>query len=224
MIAEIIPEAYDAFGRKTPQVSFSRGVQPTAPMGRYISQPLAMQCGSIQEVCTFLRTCRGGSDEELFNKREYFQPPEDFERLKRGDCDDVALWTWRQLLGLGYDARVVFGKFGRFGEGHAWVEFFKDKKCYLLEPQKSMLGVTMPRLSTLSYIPQFSASWDGKKIDYYAHKERGHQIRFTRYPGLIFEWAAMWGRFWMKVFFKSPIIVRNLARKFIKHSGKRPSD
>ena len=216
MIAGIIPEAYDALGRKAPRVSFLRGVRPTLPMGRYVSQPLAVQCETIQDICKFLRGCRAQSDQDLFNKREYFQPPEEFERLKKGDCDDFALWTWRQFIALGYDARVVFGKAGRFGQGHAWVEFFQDNKCYLVEPQLGALGEAMPRLSTLRYAPQFSASWDGKTLAYYAHKERLYQLSFIRLPGLIVEWVKIWGWFWMKVFFKSPIIIRNLFRKFAR--------
>jgi hypothetical protein len=206
MIAEIIPEAYDAFGRKAPQVSFLRGVRPTLPMGRYVSQPLAVKCETIQDICKFLWGCRARSDQDLFNKREYFQPPEEFERLKKGDCDDFALWTWRQFMALGYDARVVFGKVGRFGQGHAWVEFFQDNKCYLVEPQLRILGESMPRLSTLRYVPQFSASWDGKTLAYYAHKERLHQLSFIRLPGLIAEWVKIWGWFWVKVFFNPRLL------------------
>jgi hypothetical protein len=100
------------------------------------------------------------------------------------------------------------------------VEFFQDNKCYLVEPQLRILGESMPRLSTLRYVPQFSASWDGKTLAYYAHKERLHQLSFIRLPGLIAEWVKIWGWFWVKVFFKSPIIVRNLFRKVARRFSK----
>lgn len=139
-------------------------------MGRYVSQPLSIQCKTMEEVRNFLLRCRAVSDEELFGKRDYWQPPDQFEKLKAGDCEDFSFWTWRQLLAMGFDARVVFGKHGRYGIGHAWVEFFHDGKCYLLEPQARVVGLTLPRLSVLRYKPMFSVAWDGKILRYYAHK------------------------------------------------------
>ena len=216
MIAETIPEVYDGIGRKVSKLSWNRGACPTFPMGRYMSQPLAIKCQSIHDICQFLKGCRGVSDEDLFGKRDYWQPPEDFEKLKKGDCDDFALWTWRQFLSLGYDARVVFGRFGRFGTGHAWVEYFENNKCYLVEPQRRMLGESMPRLSTLVYTPQFSAAWDGEKLSYYAHKESQRSLNWVRFPGLFFEWVVIWGRFWLKLLPRSPRIARNLFRRLLK--------
>lgn len=103
-------------------------------MGRYVSQPLTVKCASFQDVRDFLRRCKAVSDEEQFDQRDYWQPPEEFERTRKGDCDCFALWTWRQLLDMGYDARVVFGQHGRYDIGHAWVEFFRNGTCYLVEP------------------------------------------------------------------------------------------
>ncbi len=111
MIAEIIPEAYDAFGKKTHRPDLRRkAIHPTLPMGRYVSQPLTVKCESIRDVCKFLSGCIPVSDKEQFGKDDYWQPPEDFERTKKGDCEDFALWTWRQFLALGYDARFIVGR------------------------------------------------------------------------------------------------------------------
>src|SRR5579864_6768928 len=108
MIAEVISEAYDATGRPVSQPFLRRkGPHPTFPMGRYVSQPLAVKCQSIFEVRKFLAACEYVSDKDEFDKDDYWQPPEEFEQRKRGDCDDFALWTWRQLLGMGYDARFI---------------------------------------------------------------------------------------------------------------------
>src|SRR5579862_325985 len=136
MIAEIIPEIYDARGRQVSQPFLKhKGPHPTFPMGRYVSQPLTIRCETLEDVRQFLRNCRGVSDKELFGKEEYWQPPEEFERRKAGDCEDFSLWTWRQLLSMGFDVRIVFGRHGRYGIGHAWVMFFQEGTCYLLEPQ-----------------------------------------------------------------------------------------
>jgi predicted transglutaminase-like cysteine proteinase len=102
MIAEIIPEAYDAVGRQVSEPFHRRkGAHPTFPMGRYISQPLTVKCTTMHEVRKFLDGCKYVSDEELFGKRDYWQPSEEFEKRKKGDCEDFALWTWRQLLEMG---------------------------------------------------------------------------------------------------------------------------
>src|SRR5258708_4353585 len=130
MIAEAIPGAYDATGKKVFRpFDRRRGIKPTFPLGRYVSQPLAIHCKSIDEVREFLGGCKQVSDKELFDKDDYWQPPEEFERLKKGDCDDFAFWTWRQFMDLGFDTRIVFGRVGRYGSGHAWVQFVRDGKA-----------------------------------------------------------------------------------------------
>jgi predicted transglutaminase-like cysteine proteinase len=97
MIAEIVPDAYE-FGRKVLRPDLRRkGIHPTFPMGRYVSQPLAVKCDSIREVRTFLSQCKRVTDKEQFDRDDYWQPPEDFEQTKRGDCNDFALWTWRHF-------------------------------------------------------------------------------------------------------------------------------
>lgn len=211
MIAAIIPEAYDSVGRQVSQPFLRRkGPRPTFPMGRYVSQPLAMQCKSMEELRTFLNGCRPVSDKELFDKKDYWQPPDQFERRKAGDCEDFSFWTWRQLLAMGLDARVVFGRHGRYGIGHAWVEFFQDGRCYLVEPQAAPVGLIMPRLSTLRYKPTFSVAWDGKVLRYYAHKSEGN-AGLGLMLQLVPEWIVIWGLFWVKV---APRLPYWIGRKF----------
>ena len=195
MIAEIIPETYDGYGTQVSQPFLKRkGPHPTFPMGRYVSQPLTIQCHTLEEVRRFLRTCRAVSDEELFGKRDYWQPPEEFERRRAGDCEDFSLWTWRQLHAMGFDTRVVFGRHGRYGIGHAWVTFYQNGKCFLVEPQARM-DLRYPRLSTLQYEPKFSVSWDGEALKYFAHKPRpGPNLHPFRVLPLIPEWCWYWLR------------------------------
>jgi hypothetical protein len=206
MIAEVIPQAYDAKGRRVSQPFLRRrGPHPTFPMGRYISQPLSTKCSTLEEVRQLLRLCRPVSDEELFGKGEYWQPPEEFEQRKAGDREDFSLWTWRQLLAMGLEARVVFGRHGRYGIGHAWVMFFQDSKCFLLEPQACSLGPRLPRLSTLQYEPKFSVAANGDTLQYYAHKENpDFHPSWRLVVPLIAEWAKIWGRFWLKVAVRLP--------------------
>jgi Bacterial transglutaminase-like cysteine proteinase BTLCP len=207
MIAEIIPEAYDATGKQVSQPFIQRRrPHPTLPMGRYLSHPLAIHCRSLEEVRSFLRKCRAVSDEEQFGKLDYWLPPEEFEKRKAGDCEDFSLWTWRQLVEMGLDARIVFGRHGRYGIGHAWTMFYADGKCFLLEPQARFLGLRLPRLSTLRYEPKFSVDWDGRTLRYYGHKAETsvHHLKLSLLAALIPEWIAICGRFWLKALVRLP--------------------
>ena len=217
MIAETIPDAYDPTGRKVFRPDLRRhGVHPTFPMGRYISEPLAIECKSIGDIRRFLCGCKGVSDMEQFGKRDYWQPPEHFEKTKQGDCDDFALWTWRQFMALGYDARVVFGQHGRYRIGHAWVEFLQDGKCFLVEPQFSRLGFTFPRLSTLSYHPKFSVTWDRQKISFYQHEDRHYQPRFSQIISMSPEWLVFWSWVWLTALPRLPIRLWRSAIRTIR--------
>jgi Bacterial transglutaminase-like cysteine proteinase BTLCP len=213
MIAEVIPEAYDAVGKQVSQ-PFSRrkGLHPTFPMGRYISQPLSIQCSTMGDVRNFLSSCRYVSDKELFDKIDYWQPPEEFEKRKKGDCEDFALWTWRQLLSMGYDARFVGGSAGRYGAGHAWVEYFQDGKCFLLEPLCCRVGYTMPRLSTMRYQPRISVSWDGKTLRYFSHKKPESQVGWKTLALLIPEYLIFWLAQSLNILLHLPQIAWNILR------------
>jgi hypothetical protein len=217
MIAEIIPAAYDAEGKKVFRPFDRRkGPHPTFPMGRYVSQPLTVKCSSMEDVRRFLNGCKRVSDKEQFGKDDYWQPPEDFEKTKRGDCDDFALWTWRQLLFMGYDARFIGGRSGRYGQGHAWVEYFQGGCCFLLEPQLCFIGQRMPRLSTLRYHPHLSVAWDGEKLSYYQHHERPTRLSFPDLARLLPEYILIWGGFWLTSPSRIPRFIWHELKLFFK--------
>jgi len=217
MIAEVIPAAYDTEGKKVFRPFDRRkGPRPTFPLGRYVSQPLAVHCHSIEEVRKFLMGCKSVSDKELFDKDDYWQAPEDFEKRKQGDCDDFAFWTWRQLMELGYSARVVFGQTGRYGSGHAWVQFIQDGKCFVVEPQRSCFGDTFPRLSTLSYQPRFSVAWDGENITYFQHRELSIRPPVADVVWLLPGYLLFWGRFWLGSPLRILWLIWSLMKRFVK--------
>ncbi len=161
MIAEALPGFYDFDGRRISRPSKKRHISfEGRPMGSFLSQPLKVVCRDLEEIRAFLSTCRYVSDREQFGVRDYWMRPEDFERVRRGDCDDFALWTWRQLLGLGYSARFVTGSAGRYGTGHAWVNFRADNQVFIVEPLRAWCR-EFPRLETLRYKPAVSVEADG---------------------------------------------------------------
>jgi predicted transglutaminase-like cysteine proteinase len=71
-------------------------------MGSFLTQPLKAVCHNMNEIRAFLVTCRYVSDREQFGVPDHWAAPEAFEQTRQGDCDDFVLWTWRQLLDLGY--------------------------------------------------------------------------------------------------------------------------
>jgi hypothetical protein len=136
VIAEIFPDAYDE-GRPTfrPDKLRRKRFPSTFPIGRYVSQPLSVKCHSLEDLRKFLETCRAVSDKEQFGQDNYWMPPDEFEKSRKGDCEDFAVYAWRQLQELGYKARFVAGALGDDSRGHAWVTFEDRGKHFLLEPQ-----------------------------------------------------------------------------------------
>jgi hypothetical protein len=196
MIAEIFPEAYDTEGRPTfrPDQRRHSRFPSTFPFGSYVSQPLTVKCNSLEDLRAFLKKCRYVSDEEQFGRKEYWMPPQEFERSRKGDCEDFSLYAWRQLLEMGYKARFVGGTAGDSPLGHAWVTFQKNGKHYLLEPQKRSIGLKTPRLDALKYKPNISAEWDGKQAHFFVHQERNFVPPVRQIPFLVIEWAYYWLR------------------------------
>ena len=61
------------------------GFQSTFPPGRFLSQPLKTWCSDFTELRNFLSNCKYVSDQEQFGEEDYWQPPDDFEQLKKGE-------------------------------------------------------------------------------------------------------------------------------------------
>jgi hypothetical protein len=103
----------------------------------YLEGPSSVSVGSIREVCYWLRKCEYHCDSVLFGRSDYWQHPTGFETLRRGDCEDHALWAWRKLIELGRKAELVVGEW-REGEAtdndmHAWVVYTENDSRFLFE-------------------------------------------------------------------------------------------
>jgi hypothetical protein len=116
---------------------------------------------SVDDIVDWLLDCEYASDEALFGKPDHWQHPTTFERLRRGDCEDHALWAWRKLLELGIDAEFVVGRqlyadpeIPASEGGHAWVLFRKDGETFLLEAVAAASSRMIQPLATVShYVP-----------------------------------------------------------------------
>jgi hypothetical protein len=94
----------------------------------------------LDEIQHWLLECEYVHDHDLFHEPDFWQHPRTFERLRKGDCDDHALWAWRKLLELDYDADLVSGRclpwdpaVPEKDRGHVWVIFRRDGDSYLFE-------------------------------------------------------------------------------------------
>lgn len=216
MIARLFPEAYDTQGRPTfrPDQKRRSHFPSSFPIGRYLSQPLSVECKDLEDLRSFLMKCHYVSDQEQFGVPDFWMPPEEFERARKGDCEDFALYAWRQLLSLGYPARFAGGKHGRYGAGHAWVTFNQNGKTFLLEPQACFIGPRLPRLSTLAYTPDISVGWDGKKAHFLSHKKQKFTPPPLQIPALVMEWAYCHAKFIFRMAYLIPLsVAKRIARR-----------
>jgi len=134
------------------------------PFSWYLEGESKVHVSSIDEVCNWLADCEYASDPELFNEPDFWQHPVTFEHLRKGDCEDYALWAWRKLLELKVDARFVVGSWitdgGKDWGQHAWVEFLADGIMMHLEPVRRDRREMVRPLSEVrhQYVPQFTVA------------------------------------------------------------------
>ena len=115
----------------------------------------------IEEMKLWLDHCQYMADTELFDERDVWQHPITFERLRRGDCEDYALWTWRKLVERGTEAEFCAGWSIHPGEeyhGHTWVLFREKQKTFLFDPVARDRQAMVQPLDDVShwYVPQVS--------------------------------------------------------------------
>jgi hypothetical protein len=132
--------AVDAWGRSgygVPPGAFGSGHQHD--FSWYFEGESAVSVESVEDVQTWLLTCEYVNDQALFNEPDFWQHPRTFEQLRRGDCEDHALWAWRKLVELGLDADLVSGSvLQRDGEApdrgaHVWVVLRQEGQTFLFE-------------------------------------------------------------------------------------------
>ena len=119
----------------------------------------------IDSMKDWLSECEYIADDALFNERDVWQHPVTFERLRRGDCEDFSLWTWRKLVESGFEAEFVAGWVVYPGDefkGHTWVLFEDGGHAHVFDPVVNDLSRMVVPLEEVVewYVPQVSV--DGK--------------------------------------------------------------
>ena len=129
-----LPLGYEKEAAQVHHTEFGAGSR--RPFAHYLNGESRVQVQSIEEICQWLQQCEYVRDMELFNQRDVWQHPGEFESLRKGDCEDHALWAWRKLKELDIPAEFVVGR-TEWGENavgvHAWVLYEENGRTYLLE-------------------------------------------------------------------------------------------
>ena len=137
----------------------------------YLRGESAVTVESLEHLQDWLLGCEYAHDEALFAEADFWQHPSTFERMRAGDCEDFALWAWRKLIELGYDADFVAGycvKDDEVDGRHAWVMLRSEGVEYLFEPAARSREHMMVALDSVRhrYLPQFGADRTAKRFTY----------------------------------------------------------
>lgn len=92
-----------------------------------------------------------GARQSAFHEADFWQHPRTFEHLRKGDCEDHALWAWRKLVEMGYRADLYVGEWPPDDDSdghHAWVVFERDDQRFVLEAIHKSLDVMVRPLGT----------------------------------------------------------------------------
>jgi nitrite reductase/ring-hydroxylating ferredoxin subunit len=137
----------------------------------YFEGESAVAVSSLDEIHAWLASCSYAHDMALFRERDFWQHPVTFERLRTGDCEDFALWAWRKLVELGYDADFVIGYTGdetASAARHAWIVFRRDGAEYVYEPVRKHFDTAVQPLTTVMahYTPEYGVGRDLVRYTY----------------------------------------------------------
>lgn len=145
---------------------------------------------TITEIRDWISNCTYSKDIELFGQSDYWQHPLEFERRRRGDCEDFSLWVWRKLIKLGYRAEFVAGWSGGNPSDyrpHTWVHYHDTEASYLFDPVLCCPQRMIQPLGSMatSYLPEFALDQELKRYVYAGYYNRIHtEWRASYHPKL----------------------------------------
>lgn len=154
--------AWDRLAMPVPAKVFGPGSH--RPFAEYFSGKTSVRVHSIDDIISWLQGCDYVTDVELFQRRDVWQHPRAFERRRRGDCEDFALWAWRKLAEVGIDAEFCVGRVACGGaeadRQHAWVVYRVDDEAFLFEPAaRERSRMIRPLAEAMDeYVPHFAVN------------------------------------------------------------------
>ena len=129
-----LPLTYEKEATRVHHTQFGAGSR--RPFTDYLNGESRVMVQSIDDICRWLQQCEYVRDIELFNQRDVWQHPGEFEALRKGDCEDHALWAWRKLKEINIPAEFVVGRthWSENSSGmHAWIAYEENGRHYILE-------------------------------------------------------------------------------------------
>jgi hypothetical protein len=125
----------------------------------------------VADMLAWLRECEYVSDEDAYQVTDFWLHPSAFELQRRGDCEDFALWAWRKLVELGFDAEFVVGYATAgpaAGRRHAWVVFRDGEHEYLLEPCQRTAEHALQPLPAVraNYVPEYGVDAQRRRFTF----------------------------------------------------------
>jgi hypothetical protein len=155
--------AWERVKMRVPSSVFGPGSQ--RPFAEYFEGESCVRVGSIDDIVAWLQTCEYVTDLELFHRRDLWLHPGTFERLRRGDCEDFALWAWRKLAEIGIDAELCVGRVicddqPEIDRQHAWVVYRVNGTAFLFEPAaRTSSRMIRPLADAMGeYVPHFAVN------------------------------------------------------------------
>jgi hypothetical protein len=124
---------------------------------------------TFEDVLGWLADCDYATDAHLFQEPDFWQHPRTFEHLRRGDCEDFALWAWRKMVELRMEADLVIGRRvppGAANSRHAWIVFRDGGEEFVFEPVARDRALAVRRVAAVrhEYIPEFGVSAERRRF------------------------------------------------------------
>ena len=180
LVLSFIPERdpWTRVSRGVPLSLYGQGSQ--RDFGWYLEGESSVRVANVEDIQEWLLACEYVSDPELFNETDFWQHPRTFEHLRRGDCEDHALWAWRKLVELGVDAELVSGQHD--GGAHVWVLFRHNEEPHVFETVAKTREQMLQPVSSVRdiYRPEVSVNSKRQRFAYHGYL---WTLRERRSPG-----------------------------------------
>lgn len=168
----------DVWSKKKEKISYKAfGPGSLHDWNWYLEGHSTVKVKSAKEIVDWLRDCTYVGDSILFNEKDFWQHPVTFENLRKGDCEDHALWAWRKLKELGIPAELVFGRSGpasaKGSHGHVWIHLeLSGQQCLMETVADKQHRMTFPLDEVRrSYCPAMSVDTDFNTYRYGGYLE-----------------------------------------------------
>ncbi len=167
-----VGDPWRRFARRVPLSLYGTGSQ--RDFGWYLEGESRVAVASVEEIQDWLLGCEYADDRELFHEHDFWQHPRTFEHLRRGDCEDHALWAWRKLVELGLDAELVSGRrlstsgANEPASGHVWVLLTRGSETVVFETVSKTRKDMLRPLSEVrtEYRPEVGVNGGRKRFAY----------------------------------------------------------